>query len=184
MSSIATRMREIAAEPARGLDILALDIASNTGFARGRFGEPPRCGSIRFASEGASANAIFAGAFDWMVDYTKENDVPDILILEALLPFSAAAFKKRKTNKSTNDILAGLHGVIRAVAYKRRIFDIRTVAASDVRRHFLDMNAVKREDAKRLVVRKCRAPTNPATRGSEPPRSHHRGAPSRRALRS
>ena len=49
--------------------ILALDIATRTGFARGRVGELPVAGSINFGREGSSRNrtdaAIFAVALRW-----------------------------------------------------------------------------------------------------------------------
>lgn len=108
---------------------------------------------MRFASPGASHGAIFASCFDWLVDLTKEYR-PDVLVLEDLLPFGAA---RGRTNKKTGDLLGGLHGVIRAVAFKRRIFKVHAVAANDVRGHFIDGRKYKREQAKGYVVRKCKA---------------------------
>lgn len=134
-------------------DVLALDIASMTGWCRGGVGSTPTCGSIRFAAAGASQGAIFGNAFDWFCDFTKDHR-PDALIIEALLPFAAGV---GKTNKNTGDILAGLHGVIRAIAYKRQIFEIHTVSVGDARQHFIDSRTFKGDKAKRYVMDKCRA---------------------------
>jgi hypothetical protein len=133
-------------------DILALDIATSTGWARGRPEDAPTCGSVRFASKGASHGAIFSGAFDWFREFT-EKDRPDVLVIEDLLPFRA---KMGETTKDTARLLAGLHGVIRLVAFKREIFKVQAVPVSDVRHHFIGGN-FKREQAKGYVEQKCKS---------------------------
>jgi len=134
-------------------DILALDIATVTGWAWGRPGTKPECGSYKFAATGSSHAAIFAGCFDWLVAVTKAQR-PDVIVIEDLLPFGA---KRGRTNKSTGDLLGGLHGIVRMVAFKRAIFDFHAVSANDVRGHFIDARGYKRDQAKRYVLRKCHA---------------------------
>ena len=135
--------------------ILALDIASSTGFAFGRLGSnQPTCGSIRFAGKQASHNAIFGGAVRWWGDFVPSGWRPDILVLEAPLP---STWLKGKTNKDTNDLLLGLHGIIRGIAFERRIFDIRLARTADVRQHFIGLAKCPRAEAKRRVVQRCRA---------------------------
>lgn len=136
----------------RAPEIFALDLATVTGYARGIPGEVPACGSIRFGARGASHNAILAECFDWLVDQTRERR-PDILVVEDLLPFGAA---RGRTNKKTGDLLGGLHGVVRLVAFKRSIFNFHAVSASDVRGHFINGRTYKRADAKRYVLAQCR----------------------------
>jgi hypothetical protein len=57
--------------------ILALDLASRTGWAVGvPSDEKPRSGSLRFAREGASMGAVFAGCRQWLNDFlATENDI-------------------------------------------------------------------------------------------------------------
>jgi crossover junction endodeoxyribonuclease RuvC len=133
-------------------DILALDVATKTGWARGRPRDVPTSGSIRFAAKGASHGAIFAGAFDWFREFT-ENERPDVLVLEDLLPFRA---KMGQTTKDTARVLAGLHGVIRLVAFKRGMFKVQAVPVPDVRHHFIGGN-YKREKAEGYTIEKCRS---------------------------
>jgi hypothetical protein len=133
-------------------EILALDVATTTGWARGVPGETPTCGSIRFGARDASHNAILAACFDWLVEATRERR-PDILVVEDLLPFGAA---RGRTTKKTGDLLGALHGVVRLVAFKRAIFNFHAVSANDVRGHFIDGRSYKRADAKRYVLAQCR----------------------------
>jgi len=133
-------------------DILALDIATVTGWARGTPEGDPTCGSIRFASKGASHGAIFCGAFDWFRDFT-ESSPPDVLVIEDLLPFRA---KMGETHADTARLLAGLHAIIRLVAFKRSIFKVNAVPVSDVRHHFIGGN-YKRDQAKGWTVQKCKS---------------------------
>lgn len=136
-----------------GVEILALDVATTTGWARGRPGDDaPRCGSIRFASKGASQNAILAACYDWFVGVSKYAP-PDVLVLEDLLPFQAGL---GKTNKHTGELLTGLQAVIRTVAFKRRIFKIEPVSVIDVRMHFIGGN-FRREQAKGYTIQKCKS---------------------------
>ena len=48
-------------------DILALDLATVSGWAEGPPGGPVRSGSIRFAPSGASHGEIALGAVRWLV---------------------------------------------------------------------------------------------------------------------
>ena len=74
--------------------ILALDIATRTGFARGRVGELPVSGSINFGRDGSSRNrtdaAIFAAALRWLSQELQPEPRPDLVIMEAMLPPDAA----------------------------------------------------------------------------------------------
>ncbi|WP_354097525.1 hypothetical protein [Bradyrhizobium sp. S3.2.12] len=128
--------------------MLALDLASVSGWAVGEPGGKPAHGSHRFASAGASHEAIFAGAVRWLNGILNEYD-PRIVVWEAPMPTS---FKTSNTNTTT--LLYGLPAVIGAVAYLRGIYDIRKASTSDVRNHFIGSNP-KRAQAKPLVVRQC-----------------------------
>lgn len=132
--------------------ILALDLASVSGWAFGDPGGVPVHGSIRFASSGASHEAIFAAAFKWMDQMIVLNG-PATVVWEAPMPTS---FNRGKTTSNTTTLLYGLPAVIGAAAYLRRVFDIRKAETKDVRHHFIGCNP-KRALAKPMVMRQCRA---------------------------
>src|SRR5258705_13805124 len=101
--------------------IMALDLASTSGWAIGLPGATPISGSVRFASAGASHEAIFAKATQWMYGAIAEHS-PGLVVWEAPL---ATSFRRGASNINTTTLLYGLPAVIGAVAYLRGIFDIR-----------------------------------------------------------
>jgi hypothetical protein len=135
-------------------DILALDIATRCGFCRGAPGDAPaEIGSVRFGGIDASNNAVFANALKWTSKLLEPEPRPTMLILEAMLPPTA---KLGNTSADVRDRLAGLHGVIRAVAHLRGIYNIAEHSVSDIRRHFLGTHLLKRAQAKQETVERCR----------------------------
>lgn len=135
-------------------DILALDLATTCGWARGCVGAVPASGSILFARAQASDNAVFAAALTWLSGVLEPKPRPDLIVIEALLPPQAM---KGHTSRAVRDRLAGLHGIVRAVAFLRGVYRIETAAVGDVRGHFINDRACKRKEAKRETVEKCRA---------------------------
>jgi hypothetical protein len=142
--------------------VLALDLASVTGWAVGVPGGVPEHGSIRFASKGASHEAIFADAFKWMTircSWWK----PCTIVWEAPL---STSFMRGRTTTDVTTLLYGLPAVIGAAGYIKSIYDIRKADTKDVRNHFIGCNP-KRAKAKRRTMRQCRAmgccgrPSNP-----------------------
>lgn len=112
--------------------VLALDLASVSGWAVGEPGSKPLHGSIRFASPGASHEAIFANAFEWTSSMMLEH-APKLVIWEAPL----AGFKTGKTTNDVSTVLFGLPAVVGAAAYISGVFDIRKAETKDVRHHFI-----------------------------------------------
>jgi hypothetical protein len=132
--------------------VLALDLASVSGWAVGVPGdERPIHGSIRFASKGASHEAIFASAMQW-ADKKIVFYRPSLIVWEAPLQ----GFKNGRTTADVSTILFGLPAVIGAVAYTRGVYDIRKAETKDVRHHFIGCSP-KRAQAKPMVERQCRA---------------------------
>lgn len=131
--------------------IMALDLASTTGWAVGEPGSAPAHGSNRFASAGASHEAVFAAALKWtsakITDYA-----PTLIVWESPLPTS---MKRGNTNVNTTTLLYGLPAVIGAVAYLREVYDVRKADTKSVRMHFLGENP-KRAKAKPMLMRQCR----------------------------
>jgi len=129
--------------------VLALDLASVSGWAVGEPGSKPEHGSHRFAKAGASHEAIFAKAMDWAEEIILMCK-PTLIVWEAPLP----GFKSGKTTSDVTSILFGLPAIVGAVAYRNRIFDCRKADTGAVRHHFIGCNP-KRAKAKPMVVRQC-----------------------------
>lgn len=131
--------------------VLALDLASVSGWALGEPGAEPQHGSIRFAAAGASHEAIFAKAYCWMWDMCDVHAIGTV-VWEAPL---ATIFKRGSTNSNTTTLLYGLPAVIGAAAYLCGIYDIRKAETRDVRNYFIGANP-KRVKAKPMVMYQCR----------------------------
>ena len=83
-------------------DILALDIATRCGWARGPVRGTPMSGSISFAHTPASSdNAIFANALTWLSTLLEPKPRPDLIVIEALLPPAAM---KGHTSRAVRDL--------------------------------------------------------------------------------
>ena len=135
-------------------DVLALDIATTTGWARGAIGTAaPLCGSVRFARAGASHSAIVGNALQWAIDLTKSPPLPDVVAIEALVPPQAI---RGKTNVD-HDLLAMLHGVIMGALFLRGVYRVHRYPVQTIRSHFIDLAACGRGQGKVMVQDKCRA---------------------------
>jgi hypothetical protein len=88
--------------------IMALDLASTSGWAVGEPGGVPAHGSIRFASVGASHEAIFAAAAKWIGDKITFY-APGMVVWEAPL---ATSFSRGNTTNNTTTLLYGLPAII------------------------------------------------------------------------
>lgn len=134
-------------------DILALDIATKLGFARGPVGAAaPHCGSVRFGKPGASQLAICGRALDWVID-TLTPPLPDIVAIEDLLPPSVT----RGKSNVDHDLLAHLHGVIMSVCFARGVYKVHKYPVMTIRRHFIDLSTCARGESKMMVQRKCKS---------------------------
>lgn len=134
-------------------NILALDLATVTGWARGPVGGSPASGAIRFGKREASENAVFGHALEWLAALLDPQPRPDVLVIEAMLPPGA---KVGGTNTHVRDRLAGLHGVVRAVAHCRGVYNIQAHPVAAIRGHFIGVRGLKRAKAKPAIVARCR----------------------------
>ena len=133
--------------------ILALDIATRTGWALGKPSGAPTSGSYRFGQFHSEPHEVFGAALKWFSEFLKQQDpLPDMLIVEAMLPPLAM---KGQTSRAVRDRLAGLHGTLLGVAQLRGIGEIASASVGDVRAHFIGDRACRREQAKREVMRQC-----------------------------
>jgi hypothetical protein len=132
--------------------ILALDLATTSGWAYGPPGATPTSGSIRFASAGASHEAIFASAVEWTTQVCDSRR-PDVIVWEAPL---ATSFKRGSTNASTTALLYGLPAVVGTAAYCCGYYNLLKADTRAVRLHFIGKNP-RRIIAKRMVIEQCKA---------------------------
>lgn len=133
------------------MNILALDIATVTGWAFGAPGSVPRAGTIRWALPSSSNAAVGCGVLRWVSDFTKLNKV-DALYFEA--PFDPRVMGK-KTNFDTTRVLVGLPFLLETLFEAKGIETIREATVADVRKHFLG-KAPRGEEGKALVQLRCR----------------------------
>jgi hypothetical protein len=133
-------------------EIMALDIATKTGFAIGPVERPNRFGSFRCAPDGSSSGAVFAGFMKWMAEQLSAFK-PRVIIFEAPMPPSQMA------GKTTADVarrLLGLPAIAEAVAYHFGVYDVREASVGDVRHYFLGRRNIKSAEAKAATIKKCR----------------------------
>ena len=135
-------------------DIMAFDIATFTGFARGQVGGQPTFGSLRFGQPKASNNAIFGHAIRWFAEMLDPQPRPDIVIIENLLPPLA---KVGSTNADVRDRLCGLQAIARGVCFLRGIYEVQGADVNSVRGHFLGVRNLRRDEAKVETLARCRA---------------------------
>ncbi|MFK4534325.1 hypothetical protein ABIA00_002508 [Bradyrhizobium ottawaense] len=132
--------------------ILALDLASRTGWACGfPHEDKPRSGSVRFAREGASLGAIYAGCRQWLADFlATEPDVRLIVFEAPMAPQHMAGF----TTAHIIRVLIGLCAIVEECGHAGG-YDMREAKVSDVRQHFLGTNRIKRKEAKSATIDAC-----------------------------
>src|SRR5258708_11438499 len=102
------------------MTVLALDLASVSGWTVGKPGGVPLHGSIRFASVGASHETIFAKAIIWTEEMIDKHN-PGLVVWESPMPPMA---RHGASNINTSTILFGLPAVLGAVCYLRCIYGI------------------------------------------------------------
>jgi hypothetical protein len=140
--------------------IWALDIATVTGVAIGRINEVPVARSVRLAPAGGTSDEAFVACLDWFEDQLERGPAPDILAIEALLPPIA---RRGTTNTGAQHRLAGLHGIVRALAKRAGIPETVTASVLDVRGHFIQTRNLDRVAAKRAVLAQCKVLGWPAS---------------------
>lgn len=132
--------------------VLALDVATVTGFAVGNVGEKPQIGSIRFGAVNCSPVESWAAATTWISEFI-EVDRPDLLLLEAPL---APSFARGTTNVNTARKLMGLSCLMETIPHMLGVNRIREARVQSIRKHFIGNGGLRSADAKRAVIQMCR----------------------------
>lgn len=133
-----------------GGSILALDVATRTGWAFGRPGELPLSGSVRLAPPGSSNGTIGRGLLRWMTDFLTVNQVDALYYEVPIDPRHMGA----KTTFATARILLGLPFLVETIAEARGLFYLREARVQDVRKHFV--GEARPKDRKGAVMARCR----------------------------
>ena len=131
--------------------LLALDVATVTGFAFGEIGQVPKADSIRFGSKNATDDECWGAATRWLVDFLKVF-TPDVVALEAPIMSSSAA---GGTNPHTQMRLLGLQAVLRNVVALRLPRPAKLVHVQSARKLFIGHGNLRGEEAKKRVKQRC-----------------------------
>lgn len=131
--------------------ILALDIATTTGWAEGLPGDRPVSGSIRLAQPGSSHGAIYGAMLAFLGARLSAFRYRAVVFEAPLDP----RWKGAMTNTNTARVLLGLPAVAEAVAHQTGHYNVREVTSREVRKHMLGITP-KAAVAKPLVVAKAR----------------------------
>lgn len=130
--------------------ILALDLATTTGFAWGKPGKPPHFGHIRFAKLGAERARIHRNFRDWMqTRWNVRDHQPELVVYES--PASPMIMMGR-THISTIKLLIGLCEHLEEFCFEK--FELREASVGQVRAHFIGGN-FKSAVAKQMTVDRC-----------------------------
>ena len=131
--------------------VLALDLATVTGFAIGVPGANPRCGHVRFSKPGSTRAVAFRAFRDWLDDqWGKREEIPDLVVYESP---AVPSFMAGKTNIDTTRLLFGLVAHLEEWAHHKT--ELREATVSQVRAHFIGSN-MKAKIAKPLTLERCR----------------------------
>jgi len=136
---------------AKAKNILALDLATVTGWAWGKPGETPKFGQQRFGKPLATRPQIYKQYRLWLGLFCSAHKIDWIVYESPQLPFTMTS----RTNIGTIRLLIGLCELLEEWAPEHDI-ELREASVSQVRCHFIGAN-LKRDLAKRLTIERCKA---------------------------
>ena len=130
--------------------VLALDLATVTGFAYGAPGKVPTFGHLRFVNQGTSRAGLYRAFRSWLEKWERSNIQRDLIVYEsAAIP----SIMTGRTNIDTIKTLIGLCEHLEEWAYNR--VELREASVSQVRAHFIGRN-MKANVAKPMTMDRCR----------------------------
>lgn len=132
--------------------ILALDVATVTGWAYGTVGRPVSSGSLRFGPATPTCDEdVFYAAMVWLNDQLGTLR-PNVVAIEAPIQSAAAG---GRSNPKTMGRLIGLQAVLRTVVRARLPSVARLVNVQSARKSFIGSGNLPGEEAKRRVRARC-----------------------------
>ena len=133
--------------------VLALDLATTTGWAYGVPGDKPACGHVRFGVKGVSHAQTYRAFRQWMESWwsaEKSGNKPDLIVYESP---AIPSFMRGQTNIETTRLLFGLAEHLEEWCLGR--VDLCSATVAQVRSHFIGHN-MKAKIAKPLTLERCR----------------------------
>jgi len=135
--------------------VLALDLATTTGYAYGAPGSIPQFGHLRFAKPGSPRALVYRNFRNWLDQkwggrIDDDNAIPDVIVYESPAVPSIMA---GKTNIDTIKLLMGLAEHLEEWCHGKAELHEARVAA--VRVHFIGQN-MKSAMAKQKTFDQCR----------------------------
>lgn len=130
--------------------VLALDIATTTGWCYGRPRKEPIFGSVRFIKPGGSRAAAYRAFRTWLDEnWNVRGDQPDLIVFESP---AVPMIMHGKTNIDTVKMLIGYAEHLEEYCHGK--FELREATVAQVRAHFLGSN-MKAAIAKPLTMQRC-----------------------------
>lgn len=124
------------------VDILALDLATKTGWARGVSGSKPLSGSVKFGKDGLGPGQLGV----WLRDHRREHGIPDLIVIEKWInPHAQKHFKPIEVGLRLNGAVHALAGVYGITVAEPSVQTIRAAVCGR-------SNAGNREDTKAMVI--------------------------------
>jgi len=131
--------------------VLALDLATTTGWAYGVPGSIPKFGHIRFTKAGSPRAETYRAFRDWLeATWNVRGEQPDAVVYESPM---VPALMQGKTNINTIRLLTGLSAILEEWCVGK--VDCQEARVSDVRTFFVGSN-MKGAQAKLLTIHRCR----------------------------
>jgi hypothetical protein len=131
--------------------VLALDLATTTGWAYGVPGSIPRFGHIRFSKPGTSHAETYRAFRNWLdAKWNVRDEQPDAVVYESP---AVPTIHSGKTNIDTIRLLVGFAEHLEEWCWGK--VKVEEVRVSTVRVHFLGQN-LKSQQAKTETMRRCR----------------------------
>jgi hypothetical protein len=130
--------------------ILALDLATVTGWALGAVGSDPTFGHMRFAKRGEPHAKAYRELRLWLDKMLAWNKAVNLIVYESP---AVPSFMGGKTNIDTTRLLFGLAENLEEFCHDR--VELREASVSQVRAHFIGQN-LKSKIAKPMTMEKCR----------------------------
>ena len=130
------------------MKLLALDLATTTGWAFGEPGGRPSSGSERLARAGSSVEVIGGALLKWSFNFIQAQQ-PDAIVWEAPLKLPHDTVDHLEIN-------LGLPAIVGAVGNRLGVTMFRKASVQQVRLFFIGTANAKRDQAKELTMRRCR----------------------------
>ena len=132
--------------------VLALDLATTTGWAFGAPGSIPQCGHLRFAPPGSSRALVYRSFRKWLeAKWSSRDEQPDLIVFESP---AVPMIMHGRTNIDTVKMLMGLAEHLEEWAFGK--VELREASVSEVRVHFIGRN-MKSTVAKTRVFDRCQS---------------------------